>query len=408
MHREPDLAPSLTRRSLLTGSAWAAAAVTLGRGSFIVPPAWGQSNPIKVGIATDLTGPIGFAGKANANVATMVVNAINAKGGVLGRSLQLFIEDTASNESVAVNNVRKLTQRDRVDVVFGGITSSMRNAIKDVIVTRGRTLYIYPQLYEGQECTEHLYCTGPTPAQQCDELIPWLIGLGNQRFAFPSANYLWPQLLNKYARRVIEENGGEVVFEEYYPLDQLEYSATVSRIMNENVDCVFNTVIPPGLQAFMKQLYEAGFHEKGGKLSCVYYDENLLNYHPAREMEGLASCLDYFQAIDDPYSAELQKGYSAMFPDTKYLFTAGSASTGMYRGIRLYEQAIIATEGDLSREAASAALDKAAIEQGPGGPAKMVPGTGHAAMNMYIAEAKNGVYEVVSKYDMVDPKECET
>ena len=92
-------------------------------------------------------------------------------------------------------------------------------------------------------------------------------------------------------------------------------------------------------------------------------------------MEGLASCLDYFQAIDDPYSAELQKGYSAMFPDTKYLFTAGSAATGMYRAIRLYEQAIIATGGDLAREAASAAIDSASIEHGPGGPAKMVPGT---------------------------------
>src|SRR5262245_54969040 len=155
----------LSRRSLLTGATWAAGAVTLGGGSFVVPPAWGQSNPIKVGIATDLTGPIGFAGNDNANVAKMVVNDINAKGGVLGRSIQLFIEDTASNESVAVNNVRKLTQRDRVDVVFGGITSSMRNAIKDVIVTRGRTLYIYPQLYEGQECTPFIFCTGPTPAQ---------------------------------------------------------------------------------------------------------------------------------------------------------------------------------------------------------------------------------------------------
>src|SRR5580765_4849213 len=106
MHREPAPAPStapLSRRSLLTGAAWAAGAVALGRGSFTVPPAWGQSNPIKVGIATDLTGPIGFAGKANANVATMVVNDINAKGGVLGRSLQLFVEDTASNGSVAVN-----------------------------------------------------------------------------------------------------------------------------------------------------------------------------------------------------------------------------------------------------------------------------------------------------------------
>ena len=67
MHREPDLVrstASLDRRSLLTGAAWAVGAVALGRGSFTVPPAWGQSNPIKVGIATDLTGPIGFASSA--------------------------------------------------------------------------------------------------------------------------------------------------------------------------------------------------------------------------------------------------------------------------------------------------------------------------------------------------------
>ena len=60
---------------------------------------------------------------------------------------------------------RKLIQRDKVDLVLGGITSSMRNAIKDVIVARGKTLYIYPQLYEGKECTPYLFCTGPTPAQ---------------------------------------------------------------------------------------------------------------------------------------------------------------------------------------------------------------------------------------------------
>ena len=76
------------------------------------------------------------------------------QGGLLGRPLELYIEDTASNESVAVPNVRKLIQRDKVDVVLGGITSSMRNAIKDTIVKRGKTLYIYPQLYEGQECED--------------------------------------------------------------------------------------------------------------------------------------------------------------------------------------------------------------------------------------------------------------
>jgi ABC-type branched-subunit amino acid transport system substrate-binding protein len=408
MHREPNPAPStppLTRRSLLTGAAWTAGALTLGRGSFTVPPAWGQSNPIKVGIATDLTGPIGFAGKANANVATMVVNDINAKGGVMGRSLQLFIEDTASNESVAVNNVRKLVQRDKVDVVFGGITSSMRNAIKDVIVTRGRTLYIYPQLYEGQECTPFIFCTGPTPAQQCDEFIPWLIKNGGKRFALPSANYVWPKLLNQYARKIIQANGGEVVFEEYYPLDQVEYSATVNKIMTNNVNVVFNTVIPPGVGPFIKQLYEAGFTKRGGRLSCVYYDENTLNINAAHEFEGLASCLDYFRTINDPFSAKLQAEYDKLYPGT-VLFTAGSAATGMYRGLKLWESAVNRAK-KLDRESVAAALDRSRIEQGPGGGAEMVPGKRHCKMNMYIAVAKNGNYEVVSQSKgLVDPKEC--
>ena len=73
----------------------------------------------------------------------IVVKRINDGGGVLGRPLELLIEDTASNESVAVANVRKLIQRDKVDVVLGGITSSMRNAIKDVIVdARQDTLHL--------------------------------------------------------------------------------------------------------------------------------------------------------------------------------------------------------------------------------------------------------------------------
>ena len=293
-------------------------------------------------------------------------------------------------------------------MVLGGITSSMRNAIKDVIVGRGKTLYIYPQLYEGRECTPYIFCTGPTPAQQCDELIPWLIQNGGKRFALPSANYVWPHVLNEYARKVIEAGGGEVVLEEYYPLDQVEYSATVNKIMSEKIDVVFNTVIPPGVGPFIKQLYEAGFQKRGGRLSCVYYDENTVNLNAAHEWEGLASCLDYFRVLaredKDPFSAKLAAAYDERYAGD-VLFTAGSAATGMYRGLKLWEAA--ANEaGNVDRDDVAAALDHASISEGPGGPAQMVPGKYHCRMNMYIAVAKGGVYEVLSSSSMVDPKEC--
>ena len=399
----------VTRRNLLQTAMWTSAAVATGAGSWVIPARWASAaDPIKVGIATDLTGPIGFAGNANANIANLVVDDINANGGILGRPLEIHIEDTASNESVAVGNVRKLIQRDRVDVVLGGITSSMRNAIKDVIVGRGRTLYIYPQLYEGRECTPYIFCTGPTPAQQCDELIPWLIQNGGKRFALPSANYVWPHVLNEYARKVIENSGGEVVLEEYYPLDQVEYSATVNKIMNEKIDVVFNTVIPPGVGPFIKQLYESGFQKEGGRLSCVYYDENTVNLNAAHEWEGLASCLDYFRVLtrsgEDLFGAKLAAAYDARFSGGA-LFTAGSAATGMYRGLKLWEAAVNEA-GNVDRDDVAAALDHAKISEGPGGPAEMVPGKWHCRMNMYIAEAKGGQYEIISRSSMVDPKEC--
>lgn len=390
----------LQRASLLSGM------IALGGGSYLYNPkgVW-AANPIKVGIATDLTGAISWGGIPNSQVAKMVIDQINKSGGLLGRPLQMILEDTATNEQLAVTKVRKLVTQDKVDVVFGGITSSMRNAIKDTIVNRGKTLYIYPQLYEGKECTPYLFCTGPTPAQQCDTFIPWLIKNGGKKFYLPSADYVWPHVLNEYARKTIIKNGGEVVGEEYFPVDHNEYSATVNKIMSSGVNVVFNTTIPPGVAAFFKQLYEAGFQKKGGRLACVYYDENTLGITPAHEIEGLASCLDYFKAVNDPFGNQLQAEYGKLFGD-KNPFTAGSGATGMYRGIKLWEAAVKEAKS-VKREPVAAALDHAKISDGPGGGCEMVPGTRHVKMNMYTAVSKGGKYEIVEKSKgPVMPGEC--
>ena len=129
---------------------------------------------IKVGVITDITGPLSFLGIANANVAKMVINDINSKGGLLGRQIDLYLEDSATTDSVAEAKARKLVQQDQVDVIFGGIYSSTRQAIKGPAVVEGRKLYIYPEQYEGEECHPLIFCTGPVPAQQVDSMIPWL------------------------------------------------------------------------------------------------------------------------------------------------------------------------------------------------------------------------------------------
>jgi ABC-type branched-subunit amino acid transport system substrate-binding protein len=83
---------------------------------------------IKVGVITDQTGPLSFMGIANANMARMVIDDINANGGLLGRPVDLYLEDSETTDSVAEARAKKLVRDDQVDVILGGIYSSTRQA----------------------------------------------------------------------------------------------------------------------------------------------------------------------------------------------------------------------------------------------------------------------------------------
>jgi branched-chain amino acid transport system substrate-binding protein len=361
--------------------------------------------PIKLGVITDQTGPLSVMGIANANVARMVVDDINAKGGLLGRKMDLYLEDSATTDSVAEAKAAKLVEQDKVDVLLGGIYSSTRQAIKRVAVTKGKTLYIYPEQYEGQECDPLIFCTGPVPAQQLEPTIPWLMQhTGAKRFYLPSADYIWPRIMNTKVRELVTANGGEFVGEEYFPLHHTDYGRTVDKIMSSGTEVVFNTTVPPGVAPFLEQLHKAGFTKRGGKLVCTYFEENILGLFPAEHVEGMYGCLDYYQDVSDPFSRQLLRRYDERYPGGAK-FTAGSASTGMYRGLMLWAAAVTEA-GSLKQDDVIKALDHARIAEGPGGPAEMVPGQHHLRLNMYIAQVKNSELKVVKNLGVVDPKEC--
>ncbi|MGU7770548.1 substrate-binding protein [Burkholderia sp. MR1-5-21] len=358
---------------------------------------------IKIGVIAEQTGPLSFMGIADANVAKMVVDDINAGGGLLSRQLELCLEDGATMDSVAMAKATKLIEHDRVDVLFGGIYSSTRQAIK-VPVKKSGKLYIYPEQYEGQEADPLIFCTGPVPAQQLEPLIPWLMHTtGAKTFYLPSADYIWPHVMNSKVRELVTANGGQIVGEEYYALDHGDYRDTAGKITASSADVVFNTIVPPGLTPFFEELYNSGFQKRGGKLVCTYFDENFLNLVPSERVEGLYGCLDYYQEVDDPFSRDLLARYDELFPGSAQ-FTAGSACSGLYRGMKLWEAAV-REAGTVDQDKVIAALDHAKIAQGPGGPAEMVPGQHHVRMNMYIAQATGGRFKIVKKLGAIDPKE---
>ena len=121
-------------------------------------------------------GPLAFMGIANANVApdggsTRSTPAAASRAADRTAPSPTVPPTTAPRQPCAT----KLVQEGGVDVILGGIFSSTRQAIKGPAVVDGKTLYIYPEQYEGEESDPLIFCTGPVPAQQVVPLIPWLM-----------------------------------------------------------------------------------------------------------------------------------------------------------------------------------------------------------------------------------------
>jgi branched-chain amino acid transport system substrate-binding protein len=120
-HLDFALTGHVRRRAIL------AAAIVFGA----LPLAAGAqaADPIKIGLVTALSGQSARAGEAITRGATIAIEEINAKGGVLGRPLELVRRDDESNPAKGLTAARELIQREKVAVLVGGLDTPVQLAI---------------------------------------------------------------------------------------------------------------------------------------------------------------------------------------------------------------------------------------------------------------------------------------
>src|SRR5258706_13445542 len=100
----------------------AASVVSLG---IAIAPASAQQDPIRIGIPTAIQLQVG---RDTQNAAKMAADEINAKGGLLGRKLEIVVADETENPEQGIAAIKKLTAADTVDVLIGGYTSGLHTA----------------------------------------------------------------------------------------------------------------------------------------------------------------------------------------------------------------------------------------------------------------------------------------
>src|SRR5579859_3968597 len=119
---------TVDRRTILkSGAAIAAAQFT---SPFIVKSL--ADEPVKIGMVNPLTGVLSALAQSEVDGAKYAEAEINKKGGILGRQVQLLVEDSANDVGTGVQKTRKLIDRDQVAVILGDVNSGIAYAMSQV------------------------------------------------------------------------------------------------------------------------------------------------------------------------------------------------------------------------------------------------------------------------------------
>ena len=129
-------------------------------------PTSGQAaDTVKIGILHSLSGTMAISETSLRDVVLMAAEEINAKGGVLGKTIEPVVVDPASDWPLFAEKARELISVHDVDVVFGCWTSVSRKSVLPVFEELNGLLF-YPVQYEGEESSFNVFYTGAAPNQQ--------------------------------------------------------------------------------------------------------------------------------------------------------------------------------------------------------------------------------------------------
>jgi urea transport system substrate-binding protein len=363
--------------------------------------------PVKIGALVPLTGVVGILGPPMQNNARLAVEDLKAAGGILGRPIQITVEDTASDPDTAVEKARKLIQQDQVDVIVGVLTSAERWAVALSVTAPAKQIYINPTYYEGGICDRYFFNVGALPNQQIDPFIPWLMqNKGVSTFYLGGSDYAWPRGSFDAAKAAIAAAGGKVVGEEYSPLGTSDFSATLRRVQSEKPDVMYPLYAGSDGITFMKQFVDFGLH-KDIQAASTAFSELVIDAFPAEESTGWVASFEYFMTIDTSENQDFVQRYQQRFGSDAIMDSIGQ---GMYTSVNLYANGA-EKAGSLDKEAVVDAMVQAEFDD-PKGTIHMDEPTHAAYLSDYIAEiaAPSGGpgwqrFDIVQTFADIQPKQ---
>ncbi|WP_118132927.1 transporter substrate-binding protein [Oceanicella sp. SM1341] len=389
----------LSRRRFLQSSAAVAA------GSVALPFAGlAQDDAILVGGLHDLSGGLDTSGIPMSQIFELALKEINDTGGLLGRQVKPVIYDPQSNMSLYSQYATQLALKDKVAVVHGGITSASRETIRPIF-HRFKTLYFYNTLYEGGVCDRNEITLGTTPAQTVEKLIPYVMNLWGKKVYTVAADYNYGHITAAWFKRYVEENGGEVVETEFFPLDVTQFGSTIAKIQAAAPDIVLSAMVGTGHFGFYRQWAAAGMKSRIPMASTTFGaggSEPIIM--TPEEGDGIITSFGYYPTIDTPANIAWKEKIAAAYPSNTPVLSELAEVT--WEGVMIWADAV-REAGTLDREPILEVLESGKTYDMPAGKVSIDPLTHHAIRDVYIADLKDHEFIIKEKYEQVPPADTQ-
>src|SRR6201995_3249852 len=245
---------SMKRRTLLGATI---AVATLG----LTPGSRAQQPPIKIGMSMAQTGGLAGGGKASQLGIEIWRDDVNAKGGLLGRKVELVIYDDKSSASETPAIYSKLLDVDKVDLLFAPYATVPTAPLMPLVKQRG-LLLIGNFSFQVNSKVGHDMWFNNAPWGPPDSWAASFLDIGakagGKSVALLSADQEFAQTLVVTAREVAKRMNMPVVYDQAYPPSTVEFSGIIRALKAAKPDIVYVASYPPDSAGILRAINEIG------------------------------------------------------------------------------------------------------------------------------------------------------
>ena len=339
-----------------------------GQGFLFTPDAIAKDDTIKVGILHSLSGTMAISETSLKDVMLMMIEEVNANGGLLGKQLEAVVVDPASDWPLFAEKARELIEKHKVAVVFGCWTSVSRKSVLPVFEELNGLLF-YPVQYEGEESSFNVFYTGAAPNQQAIPAVEYLMsedGGGAKRWVLLGTDYVYPRTTNKVLNYFLKSKGvaKSDIMEMYTPFGHSDYQTIVADIKKfaaGKPTAVVSTINGDSNVPFYKELGNQGLKAEDIPVVAFSVGEEELRGIDTTPLQGHLAAWNYFMSVKTPENNEFVKKWEAYVK--KHNLPGGSKRVtndpmeAHYIGFNMWVQAV--------KQAGTADVD--AVRQAVGG-----------------------------------------